>query len=56
MVTSDEPVYVAGSHGIRIENIMVCVEGETTQFGEFLKFDNLTVAVPIDTRPLIKIY
>lgn len=54
MVTSDEPgVYVAGSHGIRIENIMVCVEGETTQFGEFLKFDNLTV-VPIDTRPVDK--
>ena len=32
---------------------MVCVEDEMTEFGQFLKFDNLTV-VPIDTRPVDK--
>lgn len=54
MVTSDEPgIYISGSHGIRIENIIVCVEDEKNEFGEFLKFDNLTI-VPIDTRPVDK--
>lgn len=54
MVTSDEPgIYISGSHGIRIESIMVCVKDEMTEFGQFLKFDNLTV-VPIDTRPVDK--
>ena len=54
MVTSDEPgIYISGSHGIRIESIMVCVEDEMNEFGQFLKFDNLTV-VPIDTRPVDK--
>ena len=54
MITSDEPgIYISGSHGIRIESIMVCVKDEMTEFGQFLKFDNLTV-VPIDTRPVDK--
>lgn len=54
MVTSDEPgIYISGSHGIRIESIMVCVKDELTEFGQFLKFENLTV-VPIDTRPVDK--
>lgn len=54
MVTSDEPgIYISGSHGIRIESIMVCVKDEMTEFGQFLKFENLTV-VPIDTRPVDK--
>lgn len=55
MVTSDEPgIYISGSHGIRIESIMVCVKDELTEFGQFLKFENLTV-VPIDTRPIDKL-
>lgn len=54
MVTSDEPgIYISGSHGIRIENIMVCVKDELNEFGQFLRFENLTV-VPIDTRPIDK--
>lgn len=54
MVTSDEPgIYISGSHGIRIESIMVCVKDKLTEFGQFLKFENLTV-VPIDTRPVDK--
>lgn len=54
MVTSDEPgVYVEGSHGIRIENIMVCVEKCETEFGKFFGFESLSI-VPIDLRPVDK--
>lgn len=54
MVTSDEPgVYVEGSHGIRIENIMVCVEKNETEFGKFFGFESLSI-VPIDLRPVDK--
>lgn len=48
MLLSDEPgVYVAGSHGIRIENIILCEEIETNDDGTFLHFVPLTY-VPID--------
>lgn len=54
MVTSDEPgIYVEGSHGIRIENIMVCVSDRENEFGDFLSFESLSF-VPIDTRPVLK--
>ncbi len=44
MVTSNEPgVYKAGSHGIRIENlILVCPEGEG-MYGEYYSFETLTL-------------
>ena len=48
MVTSDEPgVYVEGSHGIRIENELVCRKGEKNDYGQFMYFDTITMA-PID--------
>ncbi len=48
MVTSDEPgIYIAGSYGIRIENVMVCEKQYENEFGEFLGFRSLTV-VPVD--------
>ena len=48
MVTTDEPgVYVEGSHGIRIENELVTVKGEHNEYGQFLKFENITYC-PID--------
>lgn len=54
MITSDEPgIYVEGSHGIRIENIMVCVPWKENEFGEFLGFESLSVC-PIDTKPVDK--
>jgi Xaa-Pro aminopeptidase len=50
MVLSNEPgLYHEGEYGIRTENMMVCVEKETTGFGQFLGFDTLTLC-PIDTR------
>jgi Xaa-Pro aminopeptidase len=49
MVLSNEPgLYRAGMYGIRTENMMVCVEKESTEFGNFLGFDTLTLC-PIDT-------
>ena len=48
MVTSDEPgVYFDGDYGIRLENLMLCVERETTPFGTFLGFETLTLT-PFD--------
>lgn len=48
MITSDEPgIYIEGSHGIRTENLMLCVEDETNEYGRFLRFEYLTYA-PID--------
>lgn len=48
MITSDEPgVYIEGSHGIRTENLMICVEDEKNEYGQFLRFAFLTYA-PID--------
>ncbi len=45
MITSDEPgVYVEGSHGIRIENLILCVKD--SQEG-LLHFETLTLC-PID--------
>ncbi len=48
MVTTDEPGYYAeGSHGIRIENELLCVPAKSTEYGKFLQFENLTFC-PID--------
>lgn len=48
MITTDEPgIYVEGSHGIRIENELVCRNGEKNEYGQFMYFENITFA-PID--------
>ncbi len=48
MVTTDEPgVYVEGSHGIRIENELCAVKAMHNEYGQFMKFENLTFC-PID--------
>ena len=48
MVLSNEPgVYVAGSHGIRIENIMATRKDVCNGDGQFMSFECLTY-VPID--------
>jgi len=53
-VLSNEPAfYREGEYGLRTENMMVCVDLETTEFGRFLGFDTLTLC-PIDTS-LIKV-
>lgn len=48
MVTTDEPgIYIEGSHGVRIENELLCRKGEKNEYGQFMYFENLTY-VPID--------
>jgi Xaa-Pro aminopeptidase len=50
MITSIEPgLYRPGQWGVRIENLVLNVAGPTTEFGEFLDFETLTLC-PIDTR------
>ncbi|CAG4915434.1 aminopeptidase P family protein [Paraburkholderia gardini] len=50
MITSIEPgIYRPGKWGIRIENLVLNREAEKTAFGDFLKFETLTLC-PIDTR------
>ena len=48
MVTSDEPgLYIEGSHGIRTENLTLCVKDEKNEYGQFMYFDTVTL-VPFD--------
>lgn len=48
MITSDEPgLYLDGQYGIRLENLLLCVEAEVTDFGRFLAFETLTLT-PFD--------
>ncbi|HEY5800438.1 MAG TPA: aminopeptidase P family protein [Burkholderiaceae bacterium] len=52
MITSIEPgIYRPGRWGIRIENLVLNTAAETTEFGEYLRFETLTLC-PIDTRVL----
>ncbi|NWO21068.1 aminopeptidase P family N-terminal domain-containing protein [Oribacterium sp. oral taxon 102] len=51
-ITSDEPgLYIEGSHGIRLENLVVCEKAFENEYGEFLRFDFLTMC-PIDLDAL----
>ena len=53
MITSDEPgLYFVGKYGIRIENLMVCLDDCLNEYGEYLKFDFLTVA-PYDKEAIL---
>jgi Xaa-Pro aminopeptidase len=50
MITSIEPgLYRPGKWGIRIENLVMNEPAEKTEFGDFLKFETLTLC-PVDTR------
>ena len=50
MITSVEPgIYRPGRWGIRIENLVLNVPAGESEFGQFLRFETLTLC-PIDTR------
>ena len=52
MICSDEPgLYFAGDFGTRTETLILCVEDEKNEYGQFLKFEFLTKA-PIDLEAL----
>lgn len=44
MITSNEPgIYREGAYGIRCENLVLTVPAFTTEFGEFYRFETLTL-------------
>lgn len=52
MITSNEPgFYLEGHYGIRTENMIVCVKDEQTEYGQFMRFENLTM-VPYDIEAI----
>jgi Xaa-Pro aminopeptidase len=53
MIVSDEPgIYREGKFGIRHENLLLCVSAGANDFGDWLRFEPLTLC-PFDTEPLI---
>lgn len=53
MVTSNEPgVYKAGSHGVRIENLVLTVPAGEGMFGNYLKFETITLC-PICKKGIV---
>lgn len=50
-VTNEPGVYVEGSHGIRIENVLVAKNDLKNEYGQFMHFDTLTWA-PIDPEAI----
>ena len=54
MIISNEPgLYRANQYGIRIENLVRVRESVTTEFGQFLEFETLTL-FPIDKNLIDK--
>ena len=51
-VTNEPGLYLEGKFGVRIENTLLIVPAETTAYGDFLKFETLTLA-PIDKKPIV---
>lgn len=52
MITIEPGVYKEGRYGIRTENTVIVVEDEKTEFGQFMRFEELCY-VPIDKRAII---
>lgn len=53
MTITDEPgIYREGSHGVRHENILLCVEDGKNDFGSWLRFETLTLC-HFDTSVLL---
>lgn len=54
MVSSNEPAfYREGKWGVRLENLMVVQNAPSSEFGEFLCFETLTLC-PFDNRLILK--
>lgn len=48
MITTDEPgIHIENSHGVRHENELLCVETANNEYGQFLRFEPITM-VPFD--------
>ncbi len=54
MITSNEPgIYREGKYGIRHENLVLCVDAGTNDFGQWCRFETLTLC-HLDTSIVIK--
>ncbi|WP_071147771.1 aminopeptidase P family protein [Bacteroides ihuae] len=54
MVISNEPgVYKSGSHGVRTENLLLVCKDQEGMFGEYLKFETITLC-PICKKGILK--
>lgn len=52
MIFSDEPgLYVKDSHGIRHENMLLCLDAGSSDFGNFVRFEPMTLC-HFDTRAI----
>lgn len=54
-ITNEPGVYIEGSHGIRIENVMVAENDVKNEYGQFMHFKTLTW-VPIDLEAIDEKY
>ena len=49
---SDEPgLYIEGSHGVRTENMLMCVNDYSNEYGQFCRFETYTLC-PVDRELL----
>jgi Xaa-Pro aminopeptidase len=54
MILTNEPgIYRDHAYGVRTENMMLTTHAMTTVFGDFYRFETLTLC-PIDTTPILK--
>ena len=54
MITSDEPgIYREGRHGVRHENLILCLNDGENEFGRWLRFETLTLC-HFDTSILVR--
>ncbi|GAA3663084.1 aminopeptidase P family N-terminal domain-containing protein [Asaccharospora irregularis] len=52
MIVTNEPgIYIEGSHGIRLENELLCQAGEKNEYGQFMYFEPITY-IPMDLDAL----
>lgn len=54
-ITNEPGIYIEGSHGIRIENVMVAENDVKNEYGQFMHFKTLTW-VPIDMEAIDEKY
>lgn len=53
MILTNEPgIYIEGEYGIRTENTLLVVKDQSTDFGQFLKFETISFC-PIDRRAIV---
>ena len=54
-ITNEPGIYIQGSHGIRIENVMLAKNDVKNEYGQFMHFETLTW-VPVDREAIDEKY